>query len=139
MGLFAGAPIRTGTRIIEYCGERISSKEADRRYEGGPAKHPIVLLFTVNDRTVIDAAVGGNKARYINHSCAPNCESVIRAGRVWIYSLRDIETGEELTYDYNLTIDGGDGVGPKTEYPCRCGSPACRGTMLRLPDASAVA
>lgn len=131
LGAFATRPIRRGARLIEYRGERISTSEADGRYEGGAASNPRVLLFTVDERTVIDGGVHGNEARFINHSCDPNCESVTRARRVWVYALRDIEPGEELTYDYNLTGDEDDPVAQAAEYPCRCGSAACRGTMFK--------
>lgn len=134
VGAFALRPIRRGARIIEYRGERISTAEADVRYTGGAARHPHVLLFTIDDRTVIDGGVGGNEARFINHSCDPNCESVTRGKRVWIYALRDIQPGEELTYDYNLTGDEGDLQTQAAEYPCQCGSPKCRGTLFKLED-----
>ncbi|HWP02454.1 MAG TPA: SET domain-containing protein-lysine N-methyltransferase, partial [Gemmatimonadaceae bacterium] len=125
-------PIPKGTRIIEYTGERISHAEADRRYpEDG--EHPHVLLFIVDRRTVIDAGVGGNEARFINHSCDPNCEAVIEKGRVFIEAIRDIARGEELTYDYHLTRDDADGPEIERLYPCNCGSQKCRGTMLRPP------
>ena len=89
------------------------------------------FLFTVDSRTVIDAGVNGNEARYINHSCEPNCEAVTERRRIWIYALREIEPGEELTYDYNLT--GDDDVESQAEqYSCRCGTSSCRGTMYRL-------
>jgi SET domain-containing protein len=131
-GAFARRPIPKGTRIIEYTGERISHAEADRRYpEDG--EHPHVLLFIVDRRTVIDAGVGGNEARFINHSCDPNCEAVIEKGRVFIEAIRDIARGEELTYDYHLTRDDADGPEIERLYPCNCGSLKCRGTMLRPP------
>ena len=131
-GAFATRPIRKGARIIEYLGERISTTEADARYEGGPAAHPRVLLFTVDEKTVIDAGVGGNDARFINHSCAPNCESVTTGDRVWIYALRNIRAGEELTYDYNLTGEPEDRKAQKRLYPCYCGAESCRGTMFKI-------
>lgn len=132
MGAFAKRRIRKGARIIEYAGERITPAEADVRYEGGPAVHPLVLLFSVDSRTVIDAAVGGNQARFINHSCEPNCEAVTEGRRIWIYALREIQPGEELTYDYNLTDDGEDPAAQAREYACSCGSRTCRGTMFRV-------
>jgi hypothetical protein len=89
-----------------------------------------VLLFTVDSRTVIDAGVGGNEARFINHSCEPNCEAVTERRRIWIYALRDIEAEEELTYDYNLTDDGESEASRARHYACRCGAPTCRGTMF---------
>jgi hypothetical protein len=131
MGAFALRRIGRGTQIIEYRGERITPQEADARYAGGPAVHPIVLLFSVNSRTVIDAGVNGNEARYINHSCAPNCEAVTRGRRIWIYALTQILPGEELTYDYNLIGEKETGDADRTQYACHCGAPNCRGTMLR--------
>jgi SET domain-containing protein len=129
LGAFAIRRIRKSTRIIEYQGERISTEEADRRYDDDQSEHPHVLLFTVNKKTIIDAGVGGNEAKYINHSCEPNCEAVIEDGRVYIEALRRISPGEELTYDYQLERDGLD---PESErrYACRCGTPTCRGTLL---------
>lgn len=130
MGAFATQPIRRGTRVIEYLGERINQDEADRRYDDTSVERPRVLLFTVDKRTVIDAGVGGNEARFINHSCDPNCRSETRRGRVHIWSMRNIEPGEELTYDYNLTRDGISDGEAYTRYACDCGSPKCRRTML---------
>lgn len=133
LGAFATQRIPKGARIIEYQGQRITPDEADVRYEGAATKHPLVLLFTVDERTVIDAGVGGNEARYINHSCEPNCEAVIERRRIWIYSLREIDPGEELTYDYNLT--GDDDIQAQTsQYPCTCGAPTCRGTLYRAAN-----
>jgi SET domain-containing protein len=130
LGAFATRRIRRGTRIIEYVGERITAEEADRRYDADLAEHSHVLLFTVDKRTVIDAGVGGNEARYINHSCAPNCEAELDAGRVYILALRTIAPGEELTYDYHLECDGRDDAELERRYACRCGAATCRGTML---------
>lgn len=132
LGAFAIRPIRKGSRVIEYVGERITPGEADARYDGGPSKHPLVLLFSVDDRVVIDAAVGGNEARFINHSCEPNCEAVTHGTRIWIHALRDIAVGEELTYDYNLTGDDEDRAEQMKQYACHCGTSKCRGTMFRL-------
>lgn len=130
-GAFATRRIRKGARIIEYVGERISPSEADARYEGGPARHPRVLVFTVDTETVIDAGVGGNASRFMNHSCEPNCEAVTRKRRIWIYALRAIEPGEELTYDYGLTGEPEDRDEQKRLYACRCGALTCRGTMFK--------
>ena len=129
-GAFATQRIRKGTRIIEYKGERISPKQGDARYENGHSKDAPVLLFTVDKRTVIDAGVGGNEARFINHSCEPNCEAVIDTRRVFIEAIRTISSDEELTYDYNLTRDGQDDRQTEKEYACHCGAANCRGTML---------
>jgi hypothetical protein len=84
----------------------------------------------VSRRTVIDAGVGGNDARFINHSCAPNCDTVIEDERVFIESLRDIEPGEELGYEYGLTWESTDDPDELKNYACRCGAKECRGTML---------
>jgi SET domain-containing protein len=130
-GAFAVSAIRKGQRIIEYRGQRISPAEADRRYEDTKVKHPRVLLFSVDGRTVIDGGVEGNEARFINHSCEPNCEAVTERRRIWIYALRDIRAGEELTYDYNLTGETEDPEDQRKRYPCHCGSEKCRGTLFR--------
>jgi uncharacterized protein len=130
VGAFALCRIRRGTRIVEYTGERITQVEADKRYQAGAAVHPHVLLFNVDDKIVVDAAVGGNDSRFINHSCDPNCESMVRRGRIWILALCDIEPGEELTYDYSLT---GEDLSPDEQrrlYPCHCGTARCRGTLF---------
>jgi hypothetical protein len=131
MGAFASRFIRKGTRIIEYTGERITPAEADRRYNDDESEHPQVLLFSVNRRTVIDAGVGGNAARFINHSCEPNCETVTQEKRIYVEALRDIKKGEELCYDYNLTRDGDDTYELEQRYACHCGVKTCRGTMLK--------
>jgi hypothetical protein len=134
LGAFATQRIRKGTRIIEYVGERISSEEADARYDDDITPNPHVLLFVVDKRTVVDAGVGGNEARFINHSCDPNCEPVIESRRIYIEAIRTIEPGEELTYDYNLTREDGDDAETEGAFTCRCGAPTCRGTMLeQLP------
>jgi SET domain-containing protein len=128
-GAFAARPIRKGTRIIEYLGERISQKEADSRYDDDDPDQP-VLLFNVDKGVVIDAGVGGNDARFFNHSCDPNCDAVIEKRRVFIEALRDIAVGEELTYDYSLTRDGLEDEESERQYACHCGAANCRGTML---------
>jgi SET domain-containing protein len=129
MGVFALKRIRKGTPVIEYLGERITPDESDKRYErlANPAH---TFLFTVDDRLVVDATWKGNVARYINHSCEPNCESVIERRHIWIKAIRTIEPGEELTYDYNLDLPGERPRGWQKTYLCRCGAPSCRGTLL---------
>lgn len=130
LGGFATRPIRKGTRIIEYTGERISHAEADARYDDNKSPHPLVLLFTVDENTVVDAGVGGNEARYINHSCDPNCEAVIEDGRVFIEAKKNILAGRELTYDYSLTREGNDDAEMEARFACHCGAKNCRGSML---------
>lgn len=94
LGLFAGEPIKKGTKIIEYIGEKITSAEADRR--GG------MYLFELNSKWTIDGKDRKNTARYINHACgsAGNCEADVKNGHIWILARRDIKAGEELLYDY---------------------------------------
>ncbi|HEX7089168.1 MAG TPA: SET domain-containing protein-lysine N-methyltransferase [Longimicrobiales bacterium] len=128
-GVFATRRIPKGTRLIEYKGERISWEEADRRYDDSIQPHH-TFLFAVDDDVVIDAGVRGNDARWINHSCDPNCEAVDEDGRIFIETIRDIEPGEELTYDYSYILDEPHTAAVKARYPCRCGSPRCRGTIL---------
>lgn len=130
LGAFATTRIPKGTRIIEYTGERISPAEADRRYNDDTSAHPHVLLFSVDSRTVIDAGIGGNESRFINHCCEPNCAAVTAKKRIYIEALRDIDPGEELAYDYNLTRESDDDEALEQRYACRCGAPTCRGTML---------
>ncbi len=135
-GAFAARRIRRGTRIVEYLGERISAAEGDRRYSDNLAEHPHVLLFIVDQRTVIDGGVNGSEARFFNHSCAPNCEAQVIAKRVYILASRTIVEGEELTYDYHLQQSGQRDVEAEMKYACRCGAVSCRGTMLGPPKVS---
>jgi len=132
-GVFAARQIRKGTRIIEYVGERVTHAEADRRYEDRPADDNHTFLFIVDARTVIDAGVDGNAARYINHSCSPNCETVTEKRRIFIEAIRTIRAGEELSYDYQIQREPGDGPDIDEIFACRCGAENCRGTMLTGP------
>lgn len=132
-GAFATRPIKKGTRIIEYAGERISQDEADVRYDDESMKRHHTFLFTLDEDTVIDAAVNGNEARFINHSCDPNCQAFIEGDRIFIYSIRPIAQGEELVYDYAYErVEGMDEESEKL-YVCRCGAKNCRGTILAPP------
>jgi SET domain-containing protein len=126
-GVFARRPIAAGSRIIEYAGELISEREGDARYDDRAMERHHTFLMALADGRCIDAAVGGNDARLINHSCEPNCEAVEVDGRVWIEAIRPIAGGEELSYDYAYDRDDGD---DESFYRCRCGAPACRGTIL---------
>lgn len=132
-GVFARRRIERGTRIIEYVGERVSHAEADRRYADRDINDNHTFLFIVDNRVVIDAGVDGNEARFINHSCATNCETVIEDRRVFIYALRAIEAGEELAYDYLIQRERDDPPGIEEIFRCRCGAASCRGTMLAPP------
>jgi SET domain-containing protein len=133
LGVFAARRIRRGTRIVEYLGERVSHAEADRRYEQKDADDAHTFLFIVDDRTVIDAGVEGNEARFVNHACEPNCGSVIEDRRVFIEALRTIQPGEELTYDYQIQREADDPPDVDVIFACRCGSTRCRGSMLWPP------
>ena len=132
-GAFATRRIRKGTRLIEYTGERLTPSAADARYDDDCGEPPHVLLFIVDRRTVIDAGVGGNEARYVNHSCEPNCEAVTEKQRVYLEALRPIAAGEELAYDYQLERGGWPSAEWERRYACRCGAVTCRGTMLAPP------
>ena len=133
LGVFASRRIPAGRRIIEYVGQRISSDEADALYDDDAMAQHHTVLFAVDDDTVIDAAVGGNEARFINHACAPNCQAVNEDGRIFIEAIADIPAGAELVYDYSLTRDEPWDDRWAQLYACRCGAPGCRGTILASP------
>ena len=120
-GIFASEPIPARRRVIEYTGERIGLAEARRR----SLRHQL-FIFLAGKRTLIDGAIGGSGAEFINHSCSPNLTARLRSGRIWFVSLRPIEAGEELLLDYQIT-------GDDPLYPCHCNSPNCRGFMNRPP------
>jgi uncharacterized protein len=132
-GVFAARRIAKGTRVIEYLGERVSHAEADRRYESKDRLDNHTFLFIVDRRTVIDAGVEGNDARFVNHACEPNCESVIEESRVFIEAIRAIQPGEELTYDYQIQREADDPPDVDEIFACRCGFEKCRGSMLWPP------
>ena len=136
-GVFAVRRIPKGTRIIEYVGERVSHAEADRRYQHKDVGDAHTFLFIVDQQTVIDAGVDGNEARFVNHGCEPNCESVIEKSQVFIEALRPIEAGEELTYDYQIQREADDPPDIDAIFACRCGSARCRGSMLWPPRRTA--
>src|SRR6476620_10849145 len=129
-GVFATRAIEAGERIIEYKGEHIDWPEALRRTaeKDGPVNH--TFFFTLDDGNVIDGGAKGNDARWINHACEPNCEAYEDDGRVYIHALRDIDEGEELNYNYALIYDERHTPALKRLFACRCGTPACSGTML---------
>jgi SET domain-containing protein len=129
-GVFAVQDIAEGEMLIEYKGEVISWKEALRRHPHDPSQPNHTFYFHIDDGHVIDGNVNGNASRWINHSCAPNCEADEQDGRVFVKALRNIEAGEELNYDYGLIIDEPYTKKLKAEFPCWCGSQDCRGTLL---------
>lgn len=128
-GIFARDFIPKGERVIEYVGERITKAEALRRDEARLARlaaggDGCVYVFILNQRHDIDGRVPWNPARRINHSCAPNCESEVGRGRIWIVARRDIAPGEELTYDYGFAY------AEARNHPCRCGAAECAGYIV---------
>lgn len=122
-GVFANEDIPKGMRVIEYLGERVSTEEGKLRQEAQSASDSI-FFFELDDTTYIDGDVPENDARFINHSCDPNCESEAEAGQIWVLSLRDIRKGEELTFDYGFDAEFFG------EYPCRCGAKNCVGYII---------
>ena len=137
-GVFAVAPIKKGEEIIEYKGTLMTHDEADDMYgDGGETGH--TFLFTLNDDYIIDANRKGNIARWINHSCNPNCEAFVeenekgnsRKDRVIIEAKRNIKAGEELTYDYGIVLEVAHTARLKKLWVCLCGSPKCTGTLLK--------
>jgi SET domain-containing protein len=129
-GVFALRKVRKGTTVIEYLGDRVSHEKADARYEDKDASDSHTFLFTVDSRTVIDAGINGNEARFINHGCDPNCQSVRVNKRVFIEAIRTILPGDELSYDYQIQRDPEDAPEVDVIFACRCGAPSCRGSML---------
>ncbi len=129
-GVFAVAPIAKGEVIIEYTGELITWEEALARHPHDPSDPNHTFYFHIDEEHVIDAKVGGNSSRWINHSCKPNCKAKEKNGRVFIKAKKDIEPGQELFYDYGLVIDGRITKKLKAQYPCWCGAKKCRGTLL---------
>ena len=129
-GVFATEKIAKGTRLIEYTGETIPWSVADRRYADNGKNGYHTFLFDIDGKKVIDAAVGGNDSRWINHGCAPNCEAVGEDDRIFIEAIKAIKTGEELVYDYGFVFDERHTPSLKARYKCLCGARACRGTMV---------
>jgi uncharacterized protein len=127
-GVFAATHIPAGTRLIEYTGEHLTEAQADKRYANDDSPH--TFLFSLDDGMVIDASNGGNSARWINHSCAPNCEAVDDQDRIYIETLRAICPGEELSYNYRIELEQRHTPEMKSLYQCRCGARQCKGTIL---------
>ncbi len=129
-GVFARRVIPAGTRVVQYLGEKITKAEAVRREEqrlqrlakGGDGS---VFIFELNRTHDLDGRIRANPARWINHSCAPNCESQQIRGRIWIVALRDIAAGEELNFDYGYSY------AEWQHHPCRCGAARCVGYIVR--------
>jgi uncharacterized protein len=133
-GVFATTDLPKNTTLVEYVGEILTWKKAQKRHPHNPDDPNHTFFFHVDDKVVIDAAVGGNDARWINHACRPNCEPDDVDGRIFIKTIKKVRAGEELFYDYGLIIEDKLTKKLKAEYACRCGATSCRGTMLALPD-----
>jgi SET domain-containing protein len=130
-GVFAANKIRKGKTIVEYRGDRTTWDIASLRPDSDPDNPYHTFIFELSDGRVIDAGIKGNAARWINHSCDPNCiTSETEKGRVFIEALRKIRPGDELTYDYRLSYDGKLTRKVREAFACRCGTEACRGSML---------
>jgi SET domain-containing protein len=133
-GVFATRTIRKGAMIIEYRGARISESAANRQPVRDPKDPHHTFLFQLSDGTIIDGGTRGNSARWINHSCQPNCESIeYDDGSLFIHARRTIRIGEELCYDYRITVAGAVTKTALRDYACACKSPRCRGTLLLTP------
>lgn len=134
-GVFAKREIPKGTRIVEYTGERVPRNQLYREVEAGG---PRVYTFALDETTAIDGTRNGNEARFFNHSCAPNCEAYVFDGRAYLYAMRDIVRGEELTFDYQLgPASHATGLEyDEADYRCRCGAVTCRGTLLAIAKAT---
>ena len=123
-GLVAAKDIKKGTKIIEYKGKVITTKEAEKnpKYDNEKA----IYLFNLNKRYDLDGDFKFNTARLINHSCAPNCEVTGSGLKVWVYAIKDIKKDDEFSYDYGFSFDE-----DYKKYPCRCGSKNCCGYIVR--------
>ena len=119
LGVFARQNLVKDTRILEYVGERVSKEESLRRRKGGN-----FFVFIVTDQFDIDGAVEWNPARFINHSCVPNCDARMEDEHIWIIARRDIGVGEELTFNYGYDLQDYE------DHPCHCGAPGCLGFMV---------
>jgi SET domain-containing protein len=137
-GVFAVEALAKGEEVIQYKGKLLSNDEADDLYgDGGETGH--TFLFTLNDDYIIDANQNGNGARWINHSCEPNCRALVeesaagnpRKDKVVIETIRRIKPGEELTYDYGIVLEVPHTARLKKLWKCLCGSPKCTGTLLK--------
>jgi len=137
-GVFALVDIPKGIELIEYRGKRLTHAQADRLY-ANTSDSGHTFLFTLNDEYVIDATSEGNIARWINHSCKPNCRALLeedeggdrRKDRVLIETLRPLRVGEELTYDYGIVLEERPHPRLKAIWACRCGSKGCSGSLLK--------
>ncbi len=118
-GGFARLPIPRGTRVIEYVGQPIDKYESLRRCQADNQ-----YIFCLNQETDLNGNVDWNPARFINHSCAPNCDAEVHDNRIWLVAQRDIQAGQEVTFNYGFDLED------YKDYPCRCGAPNCAGFIV---------
>jgi SET domain-containing protein len=123
-GLYAVKDIKDRTRIIEYKGKILTKKQVEENSKFDNDK--AIYLFNINKKYDLDGDFKYNTARLINHSCDPNCEVYGTGLKVWVYAIRDIKKGEELTYDYGFGYDE-----YYKDFPCKCGSKNCVGFIVR--------
>jgi SET domain-containing protein len=119
LGGFAKTDLSKGAKIVEYVGEKIDKQESVRRCEANN-----VYIFSLNDEEDIDGNVDWNPARFLNHSCSPNCEAEFDEDHIWVIAARDIRAGEELTFNYGFDLEN------YRDYPCHCGAPNCVGYIV---------
>ena len=119
LGGFARVNIPTGTRVIEYVGEIITKQESLARCEQSNE-----YIFALDETRDLDGNVDGNPARFLNHSCEPNCEAQLIDGRIWLVAMREVRAGEELTFNYSYDL------ADYREHPCRCGAASCVGYIV---------
>ena len=135
-GLYATIDIKKGKKIIEYIAEKVSKSEGDKRSERRIEKYlnsnktGSVYIFDLNKRYDIDGSPLYNKARYINHSCDPNCEVNISKGKIWIVAIKNILEGQELSYDYGYEFDKDD----YKDHKCKCSAKNCIGYIISSDD-----
>lgn len=128
-GVFARVDLEAGRTLLDYEGERIGWDQANEEHAArGEAGH--TFYFDLGDGTVIDGGAHGNDARWINHGCEPNCETILDGDRIHVDTIKPIAAGEELFIDYNLIVDDPDDPEQRALYACACGAPTCRGTMI---------
>lgn len=128
-GCFAIKTIPKDSKILQYVGEKITKAESNRRgllqeEQGKKSGDGLVYIFELNKRYDIDGNMPENTARYVNHSCEPNCEAVNIRGRIWYVALRDIEEGEEVFIDYGYDMEH------FLDHPCVCGTESCVGYIV---------
>ncbi len=132
-GVFAATKIKKGAAIIEYKGKRMTWEEALELPPSDPDNPAHTFFFELSDGRVIDGGIRGNAARWINHSCKPNAESFEdENGHVFIQAIKKIKKGDEISYDYKLSVDGKLTKKEREDYVCRCGSKKCRGYLIKI-------